>query len=78
MTLETFLKEKRVLTKFRTNFRLNKITGKKTKAEAEEFIIECSTQPNGIITAFHWQASPEGYAYWDKLDQEWVAICNKK
>ena len=76
MTLKEFLKEKRALTKFRINYRT--LEGRKTKAEAEEFITENATTPNGIVSAFTWADTPEGGNYWYTLDDEWVYICNKK
>ena len=78
MTLETFLKEKRALVKFRVNYRLHGVSGRKIKAEAEEFILDYAVAPNGIRGAFNWDRSPEGVYYWSQLNYEWVAICNNK
>ena len=79
MTLKDFLKEKRVLTKFRANyrtipFRMHKLT----KKEAEKYILEKAYNANGICSAFDWSATPEGLDYWRVLDKEWTIICNKK
>jgi len=78
MTLKEFLKENRALVKFRANYCLRSIFGRKTKTEAENFITENSLAPNGIRAAFNWARSPEGIDYWTKLDKEWVAEFNKK
>ena len=78
MTLKEFLKEKRALTKFRVNYRIHRIMGRRTKAEAEEYITTYKNTLNAIIGAFTFASTPEGIDYWKALDDEWSAICNNK
>ena len=28
----------------------------------------------GYINSFYWEDSPEGHAYWEKLDDEWYYL----
>jgi len=77
MTLETFLKEKRALTKFRANFRTLRAK-RMTKKQADNFITQYANNPNAIVQAFLWPDTPEGVNYWHQLDEDWVKICNNR
>jgi len=77
MTLETFLKEKRALTKFRANYRMLR-SKRMTKKQANDFIIQNANNSNVIVQAFLWPDTPEGIDYWHQLDEDWVKICNNR
>ena len=72
MTLREFLKQKRTLVKFRANCRLDRTNEIRTKTEAEAYITEKATFINAIVSAFTWGKTPEGYDYWDDLDNAWT------
>jgi hypothetical protein len=59
--LRTFLKEKRVLTKFIKNTKAGAITAKCYFGTFHVY---------SICQAFIWSESPEGHLFWERLSQE--------
>ena len=79
MTLKEFLKENRALVQFRANYRTGyRLKKRLTKKESNEYLKAFSNSVNGLMNAFNWKNTPEGITYWNMLDKEWTAICNKK
>jgi len=65
---EKFLREKRVLTKFRRNLKSNKYNTTTIKALAER---EGGITGDVIWECFTWEDTPEGHTYWKALARKW-------
>ena len=68
-TLEQFLREHKVLTKFKKNYEAYRKKGRTGYAHlsASQLIEEFKSHPRIIAFAFAWFETQEGWKYWCKL-----------
>ena len=67
VNLRTFLKQHKALSKFKHNFRNQKLA---TNKDAELYL----KAEHSLSTAFIWRYTPEGDRFWKKLANKWKPV----
>ena len=65
-----FLKNQGVYEKFLDNF-----NGQNATLTFEDFLDVQKEHQEWVWWAFVWDETPEKHNYWERLDDEWVTIC---